>query len=74
MTQEKSMFQPLIVLGLFGGVVWVISHAIFMLMHGECGASAACGSTETLKSFVEQNYGSRFVAENRLEEEGLRRL
>ena len=68
------MFQPFIALGLFGGVVWVISHAIFMLMHGKRHANAACGSTETLKSFVEQNYGSRFVDENPLGEDELRRL
>lgn len=68
------MFEPLIVLGLFGGVVWVIAHAIFMLMRNDNGADDSSRSSDTLASFVEENYGTRFVSENPLGDEGMRRL
>ena len=68
------MFEPLIALALFGGVVWVIAQAIFMLMHGDRGAGESFQTHDTLADFVEQNYGTRFVSENPLGEEGMRRL
>lgn len=72
------MYEPLIALGLFGGVVWVIAQAIFMLMHGNAigngNVDVAYQHRDTLASFVEQNYGTRFVSGNPLGEEGLRRL
>ena len=55
------MFEPLVVLGLFGGLVWVIAQAIFMLIHGESGAEVSCAAQDTLTTFVEQNYGTRFI-------------
>jgi hypothetical protein len=68
------MFEPLIALGLFGGLVWVIAHAIFMLVHGERGEELFPEHRDTLAKFVEENYGARFVSENPLGEEGMRRL
>ena len=68
------MFEPLIALGLFGALVWVIAQAIFMLLHGDSGAEESYPVQDTLTDFVEQNYGTRFVPENPLGEEDLRRL
>ncbi len=68
------MFQPLIALGLFGGTVWMIAQAIFMLLRSDRDADITYWSGDTLTSFVEENYGTRFVSENPLGEEGMRRL
>lgn len=68
------MYQPLIALALFGGLVWVISEAIFMLLHNDGDAEISSLRRDTMVAFVEENYGVRFVSENPLGEEGMRRL
>ncbi|MEO7728807.1 MAG: hypothetical protein ABIS45_16265 [Burkholderiales bacterium] len=68
------MFQQLIVLGLFGGMVWMIAQAIFILLRSDRDADLTYRSGDTLARFVEENYGTRFVAANPLGEEGMRRL
>lgn len=68
------MFEPLIVFGLFGAVVWAIAHAIFLLMRSDTGVEVTRRAGDTMARFVEENYGSRFVAESLVQEECLRRL
>ena len=69
------MFEPLVILGLLAGIVWMIAQAIFLLMRKEAGADVSRRAGDTMARFVEENYGSRFVAENLVEEEEcLRRL
>ncbi len=60
------MFAPLIALGLFGGVVWVISHAIFLLMHNESSRGVSHQPHDPITRFVEENYGSHFGHVNSL--------
>lgn len=57
------MFEPLIVLGLFGALVWVISQAIFMLLHADRSIGDSPRPRDTLAGFVAENYGSRFDLE-----------
>ena len=57
------MFEPLIVLGLFGALVWMISQAIFMLLHSDRATDSSPRPGDTLADFVEENYGSRFDVE-----------
>ena len=68
------MFEPLVVLALFGGLVWMVSQAIFMLLRGSSDADVSMRRGDTMTSFVEENYGVRFVSANPLGEEGMRRL
>ncbi len=68
------MFELLIALGLFGGLVWVIALAIFMIMRNERGADTSYQPRDTIASFVEENYGSHFMAESALGEASLRKL
>ena len=66
------MFEPLIVLGLFSALVWVISQAIFMLLHTDHGTDDLPRSRDTLAGFVAENYGSRFDVEKTFAEQRLR--
>ncbi len=66
------MFAPLVALGLFGGVVWVIAHAIFMLMRRDGGPELSQPPRDPITRFVEENYGTHFVGESA--DAGLRRL
>jgi hypothetical protein len=68
------MFEPLIVMAVFGGTVWMIAQAIFMLLRHEGGVDETAQARDTLAEFVEQNYGTHFMPESALGEEGLRRL
>ena len=68
------MFEILIALALFGGVVWVISHAIFLIMRSDREADTSPQYRDTIGTFVRENYGSHFAAEHPLGEEGLRKL
>ena len=55
-------------------MVWMIAHAIFLLMRSDTGVEVTRRAGDTMARFVEENYGSRFVAESLLQEECLRRL
>ncbi len=68
------MFELLMALGLFGGVVWVIAHAIFLLLHGDRDDDAPPRYRDAIATFVEENYGSHFLHENDLGEDRLRKL
>lgn len=68
------MFEPLVILSLLGGMVWMIAHAIFLLMRNDARADVSRRKGDTMARFVEENYGSRYVAENLVQEECLRRL
>jgi hypothetical protein len=68
------MFQLLIALGLFGGVVWVVSRAIFLIMRGDTGDDTSPRYRDTIATFVEENYGSHFQHESHLGEERLRKI
>jgi hypothetical protein len=68
------MYQPLIALAVFGGLVWVIAEAIFMLLRNDGVGDISQQPRDTMTSFVEENYGVRFVSANPLGEEGMRRL
>ena len=68
------MFEPLIALGLFGGVVWAIAHAIFLLMRNDAHLDISYEARDTIARFVEENYRSRFVPDDPLAEKSLRRL
>jgi len=59
---------------LFGAVVWVISQAIFLIMHTDGGNDILPGYRDTIATFVEENYGSHFGYENGFGEESLRKL
>ena len=66
------MFEPLVVLGLFSALVWVLSRAIFMLLHADRGTNASPPPRDTLAVFVAENYGSRFDLEKTFAEQRLR--
>jgi len=55
-------------------VVWVISQAIFLIMHTDGGNDILPGYRDTIATFVEENYGSHFGYENGFGEESLRKL
>jgi hypothetical protein len=67
------MFEPLMVFGLFGAIVWVITQAIFILIHGDGRVQESFPAHDTLTDFVEENYGTHFVSGTPLGAEGLRR-
>ena len=68
------MFQLVMVAGLFGAVVWVIAHAIFLLLRNEVNVDTSYQARDTIARFVEENYGSRFVPDTPQQEQNLRRL
>ena len=68
------MFEPLLVLGLFGGVVWAIAHAIFLLLRNDANSVDTHEARDTIARFVEENYGTHFVPDDPLPEINLRRL
>lgn len=68
------MFEVLMVLGLFGGVVWAIAHAIFLLLRNDAGGVNSYEARDTIARFVEENYGTHFVPDDPLPEASLRRL
>ena len=67
------MFEALMALGLLGALVWVIAHAIFLLMRNDSNAAPIDRARDTLAHFVAENYGPRFGPGDRLAET-LRRL
>ena len=67
------MFEALRALGLFGAMVWVIAHAIFLLMRNDANTGSADRAHDTIARFVAENYGSRFEPGEGLAEQ-LRRL
>ena len=67
------MFEVMIALGLFGALVWVIAHAIFLLMRNDANVGSADRAHDTIARFVAENYGPRFVPGDGLAET-LRRL
>jgi hypothetical protein len=68
------MFAPLIALSLFAGVVWVIAYAIFLVMRRPPASGVAYQARDTITRFVEENYGSRFVPDEPLSVQQMRRL
>jgi hypothetical protein len=68
------MFAPLIALGLFSAIVWVIAYAILLVMRKDGRGSVAHRPQDTIARFVAENYGPRFVPENLLPERSVRRL
>ncbi len=68
------MIELLVAVGLFGGMVWMIAHAIFLLMHSDADGESSYRACDTVARFVEENYGSRFVHDASLPEQCLRRL
>ena len=57
------MFQLMMAVGLLGAVVWVIAHAIFLLLRNEARVESSYPARNTVARFVEENYGSRFAPE-----------
>jgi hypothetical protein len=74
LTKETIMFEPLIALGLFAAMVWVVAQAIFMLVRGDDCVDDTCRTGDSMIRCVAENYGARFAAVDTLGEEGLRRL
>ena len=66
------MFQLMMVVGLFGAVVWVIAYAIFL--HKDVNVDTSSQARDTIARFVEENYGSHFVADDALLQQSLHRL
>jgi hypothetical protein len=62
------MFEPLVFLSLLGGMVWMIAHAIFLLMRNDSRADLRRRKGDTMSRFVEENYGSQYVAGNLAQE------
>jgi hypothetical protein len=62
------------VVGLFGAVVWVIAYAIFLLLHKDVNVDTSSQARDTIARFVEENYGSHFVADDALLQQSLHRL
>jgi hypothetical protein len=57
------MFQLMMAVGLLGAVVWVIAHAIFLLLRNDARVETPYRARNTVARFVEENYGSRFAPE-----------
>ena len=55
------MLELLIALSVFGGVVWMVAYAIFLLMRSDADADTAPEAPDTFSRFVEERYGSRFL-------------
>ena len=68
------MFGLLFALGVFGGMVWVISYAILLVMRGDRDDDNSPTYGDTIATFVRENYGSRFQNDNPIGEESLRKL
>lgn len=60
------MFQTLIALAIFGGVVWMIAYAIYLLLRSDVRTTAPHEAADSFTRFVEENYGSRFLPEQSL--------
>ena len=60
------MFSILLALGIFGGVVWMIAYAIFLLLRKEKNDTQSQEAHDSFTRFVEENYGSRFLPEQSL--------
>ena len=68
------MFGLLIALGVFGGMVWVVSYAILLVMRVDRDDDTSPQYRDTIATFVRENYGSRFQNDNPIGEESLRKL
>jgi hypothetical protein len=68
------MFQLLMAVGLLGAVVWVIAHAIFLLLRHDGNVDTTYQARNTVARFVEENYGSRFGPDGMLQGQNLRGL
>lgn len=55
------MVPLLIAAGIFGGVVWMIAYAIFLLTRRDAETGVEHEARDGFTRFVEENYGSRFV-------------
>ena len=60
------MFSILLAAGIFGGVVWMIAYAIFLLLRAEKSDVTVQEAHDSFRRFVEENYGSRFLPEQSL--------
>jgi len=68
------MSDVLIALGLFVAVVWVIAHAMFLVMRVDRNEKALPGRDDPISTFVRENYGSHGEPENYFGEQSLRKL
>jgi hypothetical protein len=68
------MFQLMMAVGLLGAVVWVIAHAIFLLLRHDAKIDTSYQARNTVARFVEENYGSRFAPDGTLPGQRLRGL
>ena len=68
------MFDVLIALGLFAAVVWVIAHAMFLIMRVDRNEKVLPGRDDPISTFVKENYGVHYEPESCFSEESLRKL
>jgi len=68
------MFNVLIALGLFVAVVWVVAHAMFLLMRVDRNEQASRAPDDPISAFVRENYGAHLEPETCFSEESLRKL
>ena len=67
------MLGPLIALALFCGVVWVVAHAIFLIIHVDQEDDVKLEHRDPIATFIEENYGTHFLRNNRRDESKTRR-
>ena len=68
------MAELLIALGLFLGVVWLISHTVFILVHADTREQLPSQPIDPISSYVLDNYGQHFRDDSTAVTEPLRKL
>ena len=68
------MTELFIVLSLFACVVWIISHAVLLLVRMESVDDHPTGHFDPITTYISDNYGQHFQDENKFAEECWRKL
>ena len=68
------MFEIFFVLGLFVALVWVIVHAVLLIVRVVSPDDVRTRHGDPIASYLEENYGSHFQHDPMSERRGLRNL
>ena len=60
---EATMSELLFVLSLFVALVWVITHAVLLVVRTGAPDDARASHGDPISTYVEENYGSHFHQE-----------
>jgi hypothetical protein len=71
---EAIMSEMLFVVGLFIALVWVVTHAVLLVMRAGGPADGRTRHDDPITAYVEENYGSHFQDDPLAINRGLRNL